>query len=81
MAKSAKSIKPRTFFLNEQHELPSEDKRGGGRSPQYEGIDWAAKGERLSRSLHLVKDAADRSRDPLTGRRYFVLAAPEPSLT
>lgn len=81
MSKAQKRITPRTFFLNEQHELPTEEKKGGGRAAQYEGIDWAAKGQRLNASLRNVREAADGSSDPLRGRRYFVLAAPEPSLT
>jgi hypothetical protein len=81
MAKSARRVVPKTYFLNEQHELPIEEKGGGGRSPRYDHIDWAVKGQRLHQSLQNVTQAIEHSSDPLRKRRYFVLAAPEPQLT
>ncbi len=36
----AKDIEPRTFYLNEHHELSREEKPTGGRPSQYAGIDW-----------------------------------------
>ena len=67
---------PRTFYLNEQHELAHEEKEGGGRLPKLAPIDWAAKARVVSDSLHRVREKLDRSRDPLKGRRYFMLANP-----
>lgn len=66
----------RTFYLNEQHELAREEKEGGGRLPKLAPIDWAAKARVVSDSLHRVREKLDRSRDPLKGRRYFMLATP-----
>ena len=57
MAKSARRVVPKTYFLNEQHELPIEEKGGGGRSPRYDHIDWAVKGQRLHQSLQNVTQA------------------------
>ncbi|MEQ9407688.1 MAG: S8 family serine peptidase [Fuerstiella sp.] len=81
MAKARGKVQPKTFFLNEQHELPPEEKTGGGRASQYEGIDWAAKGHRLHSSLESVQQGLASSRDPLRERRYFMIADPEPRLT
>jgi len=46
---------PRTFYLNEQHELAHEEKEGGGRLPKLAPIDWAAKAQVVSDSLHRVR--------------------------
>ena len=81
MAKASATIVARTFYLNEHHELPTEEKSGGGRAAQYENIDWALKGKQLSTSLSGVKKLLAESGDPLSGRQYFLLAAPEPQLT
>jgi hypothetical protein len=76
MARNKDSIKPRTFFLNEQHELGNVEKEGGGRLPQYEGIQWAARAKRLHGSLQSVANRVMASRDPLKADRFFVLADP-----
>lgn len=81
MAKASATIVPRTYYLNEHHELPTEEKPGGGRAAQYENIDWAVKGKQLSKSLSGVRKLLSESGDPLSGRQYFLLAAPEPKLT
>jgi hypothetical protein len=72
---------PKTFFLNETHELASSEKTGGGRLPKYEGISWAARGAHLSQSLQTVSDRIDDSNDPLKEDRYFVLALPVARVT
>lgn len=41
MAKQPKDIEPRTFFLNELHELREEHSGGGGKS-KFGAIDWYA---------------------------------------
>lgn len=69
-------LTPRTFFLNEQHELSRGEKEGGGRVPQYHGINWAAKGRQIAAALELVKSAILASKDPLRESHYFVLAKP-----
>ncbi len=81
MAKASSKSTPRTFYLNEHHELPTEEKTGGGRAAQYENIDWAVKGQQLSSSLQDVTTVLSQSSDPLSGRQYFLLAAPEPKLS
>src|SRR5689334_11388227 len=69
-------VEPRTFFLNERHELASREKEGGGRLPQYVNIEWQAKARRISRSIDSVVRSVRQSSDPLKAERYFVLARP-----
>lgn len=69
-------ITPKTFYLNEQHELSRGEKEGGGRVPEFVGIDWAAKGKGISESLELVRSRISTSKDPLRGQHYFVMAKP-----
>lgn len=71
---------PRTFYLNEQHELARAEKEGGGGIPQYVDIDWATKGNTITRSLHRVKRQIQESPDPSKDNHYFLLAAPVPEL-
>src|SRR5690242_941527 len=71
---------PITFYLNEQHELSRGEREGGGRLPQYQGINWAAKGEQIKATLESVQTALTASQDPLSSRHYFVLARPVPSI-
>jgi len=70
-------ISPKTFYLNEQHELSRGEKEPGGRIPQYADIDWTAKGGTIDRSLKRVASQIQASHDPLKSSRYFVLAEPE----
>jgi len=70
-------ILPRTFFLNEKHEFTRGEKKGGGRVPDYVPIDWELRGAQLSSSIEDTKTTVAASRDPLRGRRFFMLAAPE----
>ena len=72
---------PRTFYLNEQHELTRAEKEGGGRIPQYIDINWASKGTAISRSLNRVRGEIQESPDPAKENHYFVLAAPVERLT
>lgn len=67
---------PKTFYLNEQHELSRAEKESGGSVPKYIDIDWAARGRTISRSLNKVTSQIQASHDPLKGQRYFVLADP-----
>lgn len=76
MLPGPRKVEPRTFFLNETHELASMEKEGGGRAPEYAGISWAAKAKQLSSSLRKVVDAVKSSHDPLKDDRYFVIAQP-----
>ncbi len=41
MATRREHVEPKTYFLNETHELSPVEKSGGGRPIQYEGISWA----------------------------------------
>jgi hypothetical protein len=72
--------RPKTFFLNETHELSTEDKSGGGRIPEYAGISWAQKAKRINSSMTDAVNAIAASRDPLRTNRYFVVANPEHEL-
>jgi hypothetical protein len=67
---------PRTFYLNEQHELARAEKEGGGRIPEYTDVNWATKGVAISRSLHRVRKEIQESRDPAKENHYFLLAEP-----
>lgn len=67
---------PRTFYLNEQHELLRVEKQGGGRIVQYHGIDWASKGKAVAASLVAARDLLSKSKDPLRNQHYFLLARP-----
>src|SRR6266478_5603763 len=71
-----KRVPPRTFYLNEQHELSRAEKEGGGRLPHYTGINWASKGTEINKSLNQVRRQLHRSPDPSKENHYFVLAAP-----
>jgi hypothetical protein len=76
MPSGTAKAEPRNYFLNEQHELARAEKPRKGRIPEFVGINWAAKGRKLNSSLARVRDLVSRSRDPLRGSRYFVLARP-----
>lgn len=67
---------PRTFYLNEQHELARAEKEGGGRIHNYVDINWANKGHVISRSLQRAKRQIQESPDPTKENHYFLLAAP-----
>jgi hypothetical protein len=69
-------VSPKTFYLNEQHELSRGEAPGGGRTPEFVGIDWAAKGRSIFESLETVKAQISASKDPLRAQHYFVLATP-----
>ncbi len=76
MAERSRQIVPRTYFLNETHELTPLEGGGGGRLPKYVGISWAAKGQKISQSLKAIEAKVAGSKDPTKDRRYFVLAQP-----
>jgi len=69
-------VSPRTFYLNEQHELSRAEREPGGSVPQYADIDWTARGGAISRSLNQVTSQIQASHDPMKGKHYFVLAEP-----
>jgi hypothetical protein len=68
--------KPQNYFLNESHELSVEDKGGGGRHVEYPKINWPQKAQRLRTSLERVSQRANQSHDPLSKRRYYLIADP-----
>src|SRR5882672_2889509 len=76
MAPRSSSPKPRTFFLNEAHELTRGEVGGGGGLPKFEGIAWGAKGRKISQSLGAAVSHIAASRDPLRGERFFLVAEP-----
>lgn len=73
---SREHISPRTFYLNEQHELSRAEKEGGGSVPKYTDINWASKGAAIARSLSGVRTKIQESSDPAKNNHYFLLAAP-----
>jgi hypothetical protein len=76
----AADTKPRSFFLNEQHELTREEKEGGGGTPKYAPIDWKNKSKRLQTSLARARERIQTLPDPTTGHHYYLLANPEKTL-
>jgi hypothetical protein len=80
MAK-AQRVEPRTYFLNEAHELTPLERKGGGGHAKFEGIPWATKGRRISKALTDAAAIIRRSRDPLKEKRFFLLAQPVESVT
>jgi hypothetical protein len=69
-------VSPRTFYLNEQHELARAEKEGGGPPPKYTDINWATKGNKIARSLQRVVNQIEQSPDPSRENHFFLLAAP-----
>jgi len=80
MAIDRRRVIPRTFYLNESHELASSEKEGGGRLPAFAPIPWAAKAQRLNQTLQTVERIILASNDPLKDERFFVLANPVPEV-
>ena len=76
MAQSRDPIRPRTFFLNEQHELDHLEAAGGGALPKLAPINWATKGRRINKSLSDTRQRIDSSPDPVKRQRYFLMALP-----
>lgn len=70
------SLKPRTFFLNETHELARGERESGGRLPRLADVDWESRAQQISLSLAKARDVVDESRDPLRRRRYFLATVP-----
>jgi hypothetical protein len=73
-------IKPKNYFLNENHELSVEEKGGGGRHVDILGVNWSQKAQRLHSSLERVSQRSRQSRDPLGKRRYYLIADPVPQI-
>jgi hypothetical protein len=68
--------RPRNYFLNESHELSVEEKGGGGRHVEYLNINWPQKARRLRTTLESIAHRARQSRDPLSQRRFYLIADP-----
>ncbi len=77
------SAEPRTFFLNEQHELAPGEPKGGGGHTKFGDIDWDQRGRRIADSLLRAVSKVRKSPDPLREERYFLAAVPAkiPKLT
>jgi hypothetical protein len=75
-----KNTTPRNYFLNEQHELKPTETDGGGRLRVFKGINWAAKGQRLHRSLSKARSTIQASPDPMRQSRFFLAVGPEKTL-
>lgn len=67
---------PRTFFLNEQHELARGEKGGGAGKVQFGEIDWEDRGARLGQALRKAKATIQASKDPVRDRHFFLCAVP-----
>jgi hypothetical protein len=80
MAKPREPVTPRTFFLNEQHELAHGEKEAGGSLPKLAPLDWRARGDRIHDSLSTARETIRGSRDPLRANRYFLATVPAPTI-
>jgi len=80
MPKPVDAVVPRTFFLNEQHELARGEKEGGGSLPKLAPLDWGAKGQRIHQTLNKARETIRHSRDPLRESRYFLATVPSPAI-
>ena len=80
MGKSNRSRAPRTFFLNETHELGRGKDGGGGGGLKLAPTDWSSKGQRLNKTLGLAIEEIRESKDPLKQKRFFFVAKPEDSI-
>jgi hypothetical protein len=80
MATDRRRVMPRTFYLNESHELASSEKEGGGRLSAFAPIPWAAKAQRFNQTLQTVERTILASNDPLKDERYFLLVNPVPEV-
>jgi subtilisin family serine protease len=69
--------KPRSFFLNEQHELMRGEKEGGGGIPKYAPIDWKKKGDRIQSTLRQAREKILTLTDPTRDSHYFLVAKPQ----
>jgi hypothetical protein len=74
------NIRPRSFFLNEHHELARGEKKGRGGIPKYAPIDWESKGRRIQMTLRQTRNKILSSTDPTKDNHYFFLAKPEARL-
>jgi Subtilase family len=64
----------KNYYLNESHELSIEEKGGGGRHVEYLNINWPQKAKRLQASLQSIAQRAQKSSDPLSQRRFYIIA-------
>lgn len=81
MPREPLSSPPRTFFLNEQHELSHAEKPSGGGLPKLAPIDWPAKSKRIHDSLVKAQKVIKSSIDPLRESRYFLATLPTPTVS
>ena len=73
---SPPTARPKNYFLNESHELSVEEKGGGGRHVEYLNVNWPQKAKRLRTSLESIAIRAKKSSDPLSQRRFYLIADP-----
>lgn len=71
MPKFRRSTEPRTFFLNETHELGRGRNKAGGRPSVFASVDWSKKSETLHTSLDNTIAKIKSSRDPLRQKHFF----------
>ncbi len=71
---------PKTFYLNEQHELTRNELSGGGGLPKLAPIDWKTRQAIIGNSLARVEQALTNSIDPVRAHRFYFLAQPEAHL-
>jgi Subtilase family len=70
------TLRPRSFFLNESHELTRGKKESGGRAPKLAPIDWGSKGMRIGTTLQMSVRTVAQLGDPANTNHCYLLARP-----
>lgn len=74
------NAEPKIYFLNERHQLTPAEKEGGRGPGKVVGVDWSTHGGSLKSEIANLRAARQRSGDPSSKMRAFVLAAPQDKL-
>lgn len=69
-------VRPRHYFLNEQHELATVSPDAQGRSPSFAPIDWKQHASRLRTTFSQATAHPYGARDPAAKEHIFVIAVP-----
>jgi hypothetical protein len=75
-----RTIQPRNYFLNEQHELSREERATGGSVLKLAPINWSKKQTAIQTSIADVEAKLKRSKDPARKHRYYVVVDAEPTI-
>lgn len=73
----ATPVDPRIFFLNERHELAPKTEGGGGNFRRVLDVDWVVRAKQISSDLANLQASIRESGDPLSSRRFYMVALAE----